>query len=188
MVLDTVKWFWEDFNAKTQKEQKRKNMMGSRILLFALAFLAWLALTWSVEPGSLVVGIIVSLLAAILFGKMLILNLRKAFSIKRYFWFLYYIPIFLYEMVKANLDVAYRVLHPKLPINPGIVRIKTKLKNELSQTALANSITLTPGTMTVDIVDDSMYIHWIDVKEEEVEKASEVIAGRFEKILARVFE
>jgi multicomponent Na+:H+ antiporter subunit E len=91
-------------------------------------------------------------------------------------------------LIKANFDVAYRVLHPRLPINPGLVKIKTGLKSEVSKTFLANSITLTPGTMTVDIKGDELYIHWIDVKEREVAKATEAIAGKFEKILERVFE
>jgi multicomponent Na+:H+ antiporter subunit E len=163
-------------------------VIGNYILLFVLGFLAWLALTWSIELGSVLAGLAVALVAALIFGKMLILNLRKAFSIQRYFWFLYYTPIFLWELIKANMDVAYRVLHPKLPINPGIVKIKTNLKSELSQTVLANSITLTPGTMTVDIKGDEMYVHWIDVRDKETEKATAAIAGRFEKIIARIFE
>ena len=61
-------------------------------------------------------------------------------------------------MIKANIDVAYRVLHPARPIKPGIVRIRTSLKNPVGKLALANSITLTPGTMTMQIVKDRHYI------------------------------
>ncbi|MFC1510986.1 Na+/H+ antiporter subunit E [Candidatus Margulisiibacteriota bacterium] len=162
--------------------------MINRIFVFLISMAAWLVLTWSREPGSLVVGLIASLIVALVFGKMLRLNLGKAFSPMRYFWFVVYVLVLAWEMIKANLDVAYRVLHPELPINPGIVKIKTNLTNELAQTMLANSITLTPGTMSVDLIGANLYIHWINVREKEVEAASQAIAGRFEKILARVFE
>ena len=93
-------------------------------------------------------------------------------------------------MIKANFDVAYRVVHPKLPIKPGIVKVKTKLKSDTGLTFLANSITLTPGTMSVDIDRENgyLYIHWINVKSTDVEKATEIIVSRFEKILEKIFE
>ena len=65
--------------------------------------------------------------------------------------------------------MAYIVLHPMLPINPGIVRIRTGLKKDTSLTILSNSITLTPGTLTVDIHPRGgfLYVHHIDVKSED---------------------
>jgi len=161
---------------------------GSRLLGFMLAMVIWLLLTWRLDAASVVVGVLASGAAAVLFGELLTVYPWKALKPSRYFWFLCYVPVFLWEMVKANLDVAYRVMHPMLPINPGLVKIKTKLKSDISKTVLANSITLTPGTMTVDIKGDELYVHWIDVRETDVEKATEAIAGRFEKIIARVFE
>ena len=75
-----------------------------------------------------------------------------------------------------------------MPINPGIVKVKTNLKTDIGRTMLANSITLTPGTLTVEINDDVLYIHWINVQTEDVEKASELIVKKFEKFLLRIFE
>lgn len=161
---------------------------GSQTLVFMLAMLTWLLLTWKADPGSFLTGLLVSTIASMLFGELLTVTPGRSLEIKRYLWFLYYIPVFLWEMLKANIDVAYRVLHPKLPINPGLVKIRTNLKGEVAKTFLANSITLTPGTMTVDIVGDELYIHWIDVKEKEVEKATMAISGKFEKIIERIFE
>jgi multicomponent Na+:H+ antiporter subunit E len=91
-------------------------------------------------------------------------------------------------MIKANLDVARRVISPSLPINPGIVKIKTRLKSDYAKMVLANSITLTPGTLSVDIVDDYIYIHWIDVKSTDPEQAFKDIAETFEKILIKIFD
>ena len=86
--------------------------------------------------------------------------------------------------------MAYRVIHPKLPINPGIVKVKTTLKTDTALTFLANSITLTPGTLSVDIDKDNgiLYIHWIDVKAKDVEGATKIIVERFEKILKKIFD
>jgi multicomponent Na+:H+ antiporter subunit E len=103
---------------------------------------------------------------------------------------LYYLPIFIWECIKANFDVAYRVGHPDLPINPGIVKVKTSLKSDTGLTFLANSITLTPGTLSVDVDQEEgfLYVHWIDVKDKDIEKATKLIIGRFEPILKRIFE
>ena len=158
------------------------------LTLYIILLLFWLLLTFDLGTANLLTGAVAALIATLFFGRYFVKGVKKFYQPARYFWLLVYLFIFIWECLKANLDVAYRVLHPRLPINPGIVKIKTKLKNELSQTALANSITLTPGTMTVDINEDEMYIHWIDVKEQEIGKASEKIAGRFEKIIERVFE
>jgi len=115
---------------------------------------------------------------------------HKWLSPKRYLWFFIYIFIFGWECLKANLDVACRVLHPRLPINPGIVKVKTKLKTETALTFLANFITLTPGTFSIDVDKENgyLYIHWIDVKTQDVEEATRIIVSRFERILKEVFE
>ena len=113
------------------------------------------------------------------------------FHPKRYFYFaLWYLPVFFWELLKANIDVAYRVLSPCPPIKPGIVRLKTKLKSDTGLTCLANSITLTPGTLTVDIdkPDGILYIHWIYVKGTDTETVIREIGGKFEPILMKIFE
>ncbi|MCK4420291.1 Na+/H+ antiporter subunit E, partial [candidate division WOR-3 bacterium] len=88
----------------------------------------------------------------------------------------------------ANFDVAYRVVHPALPIHPGIVRVKTSLKSEMARTMLANSITLTPGTLSVDMVGDNYYIHWINIFTDDPEKQRLLIISKFEWMLRKVFE
>jgi len=111
-------------------------------------------------------------------------------NISRYLWFGYYVPMFLWECFKANIDVALRVINPKLPINPGIVKVKTTLKSATGLTFLANSITLTPGTFCIDIKPEEgiLYIHWIDVKSEDTEKATQLIVNKFERVLKKIFE
>jgi len=164
-----------------------------KITLFVLAFIAWILLTWPFPPGqqtaeSLAVGLVVSFLVGMIFGEMFTES-PKFFSPSRYFWSLYYIPVFLYACILANLDVAYRVLHPRLPIKPGIVKVKTRLRSKSAITALANSITLTPGTMSVEVTEDGyLYIHWINVQCTDIEGATRLIVEKFERILKRIFE
>lgn len=159
-----------------------------RLLLFVVAFAIWAMFTWVPDQQEMIAGATIAAGVAFFFGEIFVIHPLKVFNPKRWFYFLCYIPFFIYEVIKANLDVAYRVLHPRLPINPGIVKIKTNLKSEIAQSMLANSITLTPGTMTIDIKDQDMYIHWIDVKSKEVEEATKIIAQKFEKILKEIFE
>ena len=82
------------------------------------------------------------------------------------------------------------MIHPDLPIRPGVVRVRTGLKSAAARVVLANSITLTPGTFTLDLDEQEgvLYVHWLAVEAEGEEKASKIIASRFEPILKRVFE
>ncbi len=164
--------------------------MKSRIVLFIVALLVWMGLTWAVDWQHLLIGVLVGLLVSVLIGDMFVERPHVLTHLSRYLWFIYYVPFFLWECFKANIDVAYRVGHPDVPIHPGIVKVKTTLKSDTGLTFLANSITLTPGTMTVDIDKDNgyLYIHWIDVKDKETERATKIIVERFEKILKRIFE
>jgi multicomponent Na+:H+ antiporter subunit E len=82
----------------------------------------------------------------------------------------------------------YRVIHPAMPIKPGIVRVKSGLKTEIGKVFLANSITMTPGTITVDIIEDYFFVHWIYVHSTDPEIYTQKILGRFEKYLKRIFE
>ena len=160
-----------------------------RLIYFVLAFIIWMLLTWQIDAQVIIAGLIVSVIVALLFHEILPKEHLVFISPIRMFWALVYVPVFFYYMIKANFDVVYRALHPKMPIKPGIVKIKTTLKTESGITALANSITLTPGTLTVDLTDDGfLYIHWINVKSDDIEQATELIARRFEWFLKKIFE
>ena len=165
-----------------------------RLIYFVLAFIVWVAVAWPFVDGRVdiqvvVAGLIASFLAAILFHEMLPKEHHLFISPVRVFWFLAYVPVFVYFLLRANFDVVYRALHPRMPIKPGIVKIKTNLKTDSAITALANSITLTPGTMTVDVTNDGfLYIHWINVTSDDVEQATKSISQTFEWFIKRIFE
>lgn len=105
---------------------------------------------------------------------------------------LYCCIIFPWELIKANVDVALRALNPALPVNPGIVKIPVGVKSEYGLSMVANSITLTPGTITLDTVEQDgknyFYIHWIDAAEEDPVKAGDAIKGTMEKWIGRIFK
>ena len=160
-----------------------------RFIYFVVAVAIWMLLVWDTNVQVLIAGLIASAIVAVLFHEVLPKEPYVFLSPVRLFWLLVYLPVFFYYVLKANLDVVYRALHPQMPINPGIVKIITNLKTESGITALANSITLTPGTLTVDLTDDGfLYIHWINVKSDNVEQATKLIAQRFEWFLQKIFE
>jgi len=150
-------------------------------------FVVWLGFTTSLASQELITGLIVSFAVALLTAKynnccgMEILHPKRVFLIFKYF------IVFMGALFKANIDVAKRVLSPSLPINPGIVEFETKLTSEFAKMILANSITLTPGTISVDMVDNRYYIHWIDVTTEDSIEAHKIIAKDFEDILIKIF-
>ena len=167
-----------------------------KITLIIFSFILWFLLVWPFDPvtkaldlQSVIIGIVVALFVGLLFGDKIDSRLGASLIFRRIFWMCVYIPLVFWYIVIANLDVVYRVVHPEMPIKPGIVKVKTMLKHPAGRTMLANSITLTPGTLTVDIDDDDyLYIHWINVKSDDVEGATRHIVAKFEGVLRRIFE
>ena len=156
-----------------------------------LVLVTWILLSWPFHAGG---G--EDIFAGLLFATVIALFLREIYpqrpqrllDPRRWFWLALYVPYFFYYCLRANLDVAYRVLHPDVPIRPGIIKVRTSLQSDLAKTFLANSITLTPGTLTVDIEGQDLYIHWIYVSTEDPEEQSKVIVQRFERMLKEIFE
>ncbi len=159
------------------------------ISVFVTTLVLWVLLTWQEieEQGlpPLAVGVVASVIITV-FSR----NLFPGISLhpRRVIYFLVYVPAFIWEMIKSNFDVAYRVLHPKMPINPGIVRVPTTLESGYGKTILANSITLTPGTLTLDVKGQNFYVHWLNIQTYDPEEAAEMITGRFMRFLRKVFQ
>jgi multicomponent Na+:H+ antiporter subunit E len=92
-------------------------------------------------------------------------------------------------VIRANIDVAYRVLHPSMPIRPGIVRVSTTMRTASARTLLANCITLTPGTLTMDLSEDgTFYIHWINIPTVDREAAAKRLVERLEWFIRKILE
>ncbi len=139
------------------------------IISAAVAYSAYLLLTigsgtaflWS--GTELLVGAVFALLVGALVKNRYIKKSKRMLHPGRWLTFLVYLIPFSFAMARANMDVAYRVITGK--INPAIVKIDPNLKTDMSLTILANSITLTPGTLSVDVDEktNELYIHWINI-------------------------
>lgn len=129
-------------------------------LVFGVTYAFYLILggtldTFNLATGALVAGISTSIFAGITAEH----SPNLKFLLARISRLLVYFPYLLWEIAKANLSVAYIILHPRLPIDPKMRQFNAAVWGEYSVTTLANSITLTPGTLTVDVRRDSLYIH-----------------------------
>ena len=142
------------------------------LITTVVAYVVYLLLTigsgtvalWS--TAELIIGAVLAVVVGAVLRNRFIGKDLRMLNPRRWFTFLVYLFPFLFAMAKANVDVAYRVITGR--INPGIVKINPKLKNDLSLTILANSITLTPGTLSVDVDQktNELYVHWINVDPE----------------------
>jgi multicomponent Na+:H+ antiporter subunit E len=158
------------------------------VAFFILGLAFWLLITFKITVSNLIVGSAASLICTMIFARYYFNGVGKFLQPHRWFWFIVYLVIFIWSCIKANLDVAYRVLHPRMPIRPGIVKVQTTLKSEFAKMLLANSITMTPGTLTVDIIGDSFYIHWIYIRSEDPEVYTGIILANFEKYIKKFTE
>lgn len=165
--------------------------VGKVILLTIIFFIIYICIAGSLSLTDILLGFIASLATAIIVSDLLIKELGKAVSLRRLAALIKYIIIYLLVIEpKAHLDVARRILSPRIPINPGIVAVPYEVTTDYAITLIANSITNTPGTVVVDITREPRYffVHWIDVKAVVPEKCREYISKRFEIHASRIFE
>lgn len=160
------------------------------MFVFVLAFFTYLLLSWSGEalPAyEYVIALIVAAIAYCSLGR----NKKsrrygsEGLSPKRWWLFVrYFFGPFLWALVKANIDVALRIITGR--VKPGIVKVASGLESGLAQTVLADSITLTPGTMTVDVdpANGDLYVHWIYVS--DLHPTEDMVYGSFGEWVRRI--
>ena len=152
--------------APVQRPVRGRQLLGRSfsvvnfLTVFGLSYLFYLVIggfagTFDYATGAVSAGIVAALLSNITLER----QIRPLQTIMALARFTAYVPFLLWEITKANLQVAYIVLHPSLPINPSMERIVPALPRGLPVTTLANSITLTPGTVTVDVREREFYVH-----------------------------
>jgi len=162
--------------------------IGKFLFNWLLMFVVWLGFTTSLAIPEVLTGVLVSFIVSLMTAGIFKCCSLDIFLPQKLFYIFKYVFVFIIALLKANFDVARRVVSPSLPINPGIVEFDTKLTNEFAKMVLANSITLTPGTLSIDMVGNRFYIHWIDVVSEDHEEAHRLIAKDFEDILLKIFK
>jgi multicomponent Na+:H+ antiporter subunit E len=168
---------------------KNNNQQRRFIIATLIFFIVWLLLVGTLNLSEIIIGLLVAAFTAWLSNKHLTfldhlkLNWATPWHVLRYLW------VFVIALLRANIDMAKRVLSPRLPINPALVEVQTHLKSSLGRLILANSITLTPGTLTVDVVGSRLHVHWVDsTPGTDLERATHAIAESFERHLRKFIE
>ncbi len=168
--------------------KKKTQKWGRFLYTWLILMIVWYAYTVSLAPAELITGFVVTgLIAAFNFASFTHYGF-SLFHPRRIYYIFQFSIVFLVALVKSNIQVAKIVLHPKLPVNPGIVKFKSSLKSDFAKMVLANTITLTPGTLTVDLIDDEFYIHWLNMTSHDEAGIYQDIAADFEKILIKIFD
>lgn len=172
----------------------QKTRFPAVVTTFIVSYAFWILLTWSFSAQELAAGAVVSLVVALFSARFFIHE--RAFwlfsPLKFAYAVIFWLGVFMVELVKANVDMAKRCFNGCKNINPGIVKIPVDIKSDYGQAALANAITLTPGTITMEITEEAgqtyYYVHWIDVAKPSGKEAGDAIKGTLEKWLRRVWE
>ena len=159
--------------------------LGHYLLIFLVLLGLWTLLTASLTPDELIAGAVVAALVTWLAGPRLSIFSGIRLTLSAPYHLVLYLAHFTMALIRANLDMARRVLSPSLPLRPAMVHVGTNLHSSLGRLLLANSITLTPGTLSVDIQDDGILVHWVDCPPgTDRATATKTIAESFERHIA----
>jgi multicomponent Na+:H+ antiporter subunit E len=164
--------------------------LKNALLPALMSFTIYVIFSGSYSIYDLLTGVVISVVAGILFSELLVTNAGKSLDPVRAVRLIRYaIYYFFVAEVLAHWDVIKRILKPGMPINPGIVRVPYEVDTDYSVVGVANSIINTPGTVVIDLDQEKklFYVHWIDVTTQEPAKCRAAICESFEKHLAKVF-
>lgn len=144
-------------------------------------FVFWILLSGEFNFILILSGVFSSLLVSYMSHDLLTGKGDIKLGLARTIRFTRYLPWILWQIVLANLDLVYRTLHPKMPISPRIISFKNDFKTDLGMVILANSITLTPGTVTINVTEDEFIVHTI-----AEEAAQSLISGEMQARVKRI--
>ena len=160
-----------------------RTTLSKGIATFGVTYAFYLFVAGTLTPFNLATGGLTAFLAAAVFSNVTFVtspSLRR--STMRVLRLGLFVPYLVWEIVKANLSIAYIILHPDLPIEPEMRRFRAAIWGGLPVTTLANSITLTPGTLTVDVDRDGLKIHTLTGSARD-----DLAAGGLERAVRFVF-
>ncbi|NMB40646.1 MAG: Na+/H+ antiporter subunit E [Firmicutes bacterium] len=139
-----------------------KRDLGGSLLIAVLMLGFWLLVSDSLHWQHLLTGVIIAFFTTVLWNQITAEEKGKTnITLYRIFLFARYFVYLVWEIIKANYVVACIVLNPKMPISPSVITMKIDLKKDLVRVLFANSITLTPGTVTVELEGDRLTVHGI---------------------------
>ncbi len=145
-----------------------------------LLFTMWIILSNNFQIFNIFIGLGISFFISLLYIKMFE---HKEFEFINPFWFGVYILVLLKNLLISNIQISKRILSKDMELSPAILGVKTELKSEWKKLLLANSITLTPGTLTLEVKDDTFYIHVIEYQNGS---DKQMIIKEFEDIIAKI--
>jgi multicomponent Na+:H+ antiporter subunit E len=189
-VLDTAARLTSETQALQQKRvaaiftgaRQTKSEVVRFMATFLILFGFWLLFSGHYDMFHITLGVLCCGLVAHTSHDLLFANPRAGdmrVIVKRFFT---YVPWLIYQIALSNLHVARLALSPRMPIDPEIIMFKTKLESDISLVTFANSITLTPGTITVDVKDGVYYVHAVSKK-----TAEDLMTGEMEDRVAHIF-
>ena len=155
--------------------------------LWALLTLVWIAISSSLALESVITGALIAAALAYMFARKFAIWRGIRFSPTRLYHFIIYTGVFVVELVRANINMMRYVYAPRLSVEPGVVKVKTNLKSPIGRLALANSISLTPGSLVLDIGEDELLVHCLDMRAIDPKKVTETVLGSFEAHLEKAF-
>lgn len=153
------------------------------IATFLILFAFWIFISGQIDWWHLSWGVLSCAIVAFISHDFLFENIKSKGRFKEAVHFLNYIPWLLYQIIFANIYIAYLALHPKMLdlIDPHIIKFKTRLKKDFARVTFANSITLTPGTITVLIKDGYFFVHAIN------KKVAKSLPGNMERRITKIY-
>lgn len=158
--------------------------MKAKVATFVVMLIFWVVLSGMFDAFHLTLGVICCMLVAHFSHDLLLFGDKEDSWVKGFIGLIVYLPWLFYQIILANLQVAYVVLHPRMLelIDPHVFRFKTRLRKPISKVTFAQSITLTPGTVTVSIHDDEFSVYAL------TRSASDALPGEMEERVARALE
>ncbi|MEA1953968.1 MAG: Na+/H+ antiporter subunit E [Campylobacterota bacterium] len=152
-----------------------------RLLFWTLLlFMMWLILSANLQMANVLVGVVVSFCIALLYSK---LFTHSKFESVNPVWLMVYLWVLLKNLAISNYNISRRVLRKDMKLSPAIIEVKTSLQSDWKKLLLANSITLTPGTLTLEVKEESLYIHLIEYYDGD---SKEAIIKEFEEVIVKI--
>jgi multicomponent Na+:H+ antiporter subunit E len=156
-------------------------------LTTAYLWIGWLLFTWSLAPRTLLLGAIHCAVIAVFTYAIFIEHDEAArrSHVPRVHLLIVYLVVLVFQMYVASFRVLAQIIRGK--INPGVVHFRTRLRSDIARVVLTNSITLTPGTITLLLDDDHLIVHWLDARTTHSRYAWTLVASAYEKLLGRIW-
>jgi multicomponent Na+:H+ antiporter subunit E len=166
------------------KTLRPKRLRATFIISFLILFILWIVFSGRFDGFHITLGLISSAIVAAISGDLMFTSHQPRGVFSLWLRLFAYIPWLIYQIFLANVHVMYLVFHPKMMelINPKIIEFESRLKSDYARTTFANSITLTPGTITVNVtVLGRFSVHCID------DQSGLSLPGGMEERIVKVF-